>query len=245
MEQTYHFLESRTAPVIKRLASRCLEYTPQEKYYLTTFMAHQLTRVPRFRSVIEREIQNDFRQELCESAEDESRLRKSISDYLAANPDKKGSLTPEAVRESIARGGVRCAPTPLWVTAHAIHNALRFARVIFAAEWTFLISDGPSTFVTADQPVCLRSPGAKRLHIDTENAINPDLEITFALSPSCLLIAHQHTGWPQVRGADLAEVQNINCGMMPVADRYVFAAQRSDAALALEMRAHIEKKLRS
>ncbi|MCK4306347.1 MAG: DUF4238 domain-containing protein [Candidatus Eisenbacteria sp.] len=245
LEEIYQQSETRAAPVIKRLAAVNLDYSVKDKFNLTMFMAFQLTRVPGFRKLVKIGLEKHFAEETRRYLDNDTWLRKSLEDYRKAYPEKARGLSTASIRESFRTGRVRGVPNRPLVFANTIHNALVLAPAVFATRWTLFTTEatGGSGFMTADQPVCLRFPGARRTPIDSEKAENPDLEISFPISPSVLLVAHQHNEWPKSRRVAASEAANINCGMLPVVEKYVFSSHERLGRTSLLMWSHLQRNV--
>ena len=243
LEDLYQKIENRTTRLIRRLGAGAVSCTNQERYNLASFMAFQLTRAPGVHNRLKSALEAHFKTSVDEQLSDDVWLEHALGEFNEARSQGEEKLTPEIVRKAFRSGKVKGTPTPLLLMANALHNSLLFLPLLLNMEWTFLEAAGQAAFMTGDHPVCLRSLGARQIPIDTQAFDNPDLEVTFPISPSMLLLAHQHPGRPSSGRPSDAAIANINAGMLPCLTRYVYSSRKPDAELALEMWTHVRTRL--
>lgn len=233
IESIYSQIESRTARVMRKLWNGDLRLTAKDKYHLSIFLGLQLTRTPRFR----RASQDTLTKHALDWAEsfigDEEWLQKSLDKF---NVGKKPSETPlkvEDIRDFVKNKRFNIVPNLDYTLQTTLKSGLAFSVLIFAMQWLFVIAGEESRFFTSDVPVALLTPDAKPRKIDFEGSRNPELEISFPISPSCILFLREQEFPETVAFAGDDVVNEINRRIFPVVDKYVFCSSEQQGRWVL------------
>ena len=231
IEPIYSQIESRTACVMRKLWNGDLGLTDKDKYHLSIFLGLQLTRTPRFR----RASQDAMIKYVLDRAEnlvgDEECLQKSLDKFNV-----------EDIKSFVKNRRFNVVPNPDHILQMTLKSGLAFSVLIFAMQWLFVIAREELRFFTSDVPVALLTPDAKPRRIDFDAYYNSELEISFPISPSCILLLREQEFPENVAFAGDDVVNEINRRIFPVADKYVFCSseQQGRWVLAQEISTGIE-----
>lgn len=234
IEALYSQIESRAALVITNVRACNFQLSLEDRYNLSNFLGLQLTRVPRFREVTADTQVVRAQNWLQDFAQDEERMRAKLQDYNESRGDAGSMLTIESVRDSIEKKRFTLKPELDYVLGMTLNVGLEFARIIFGMNWSFVIATEGASFFTSDSPVALLTPDAKPRRIDFKNGRNPELEISFPISPSCSLLLHQHEVSESVVSIGAEQINEVNRRTFPVVARYVFCSSEQLGKWALK-----------
>lgn len=232
LENLYSQIESKTAGVISALRAHNFELSLQDRYDLSKFLGFQLTRVPRFRKAAEAGLRKHAQDWLQDFVQNEELLQAKLEEYGKSREDS--TLTVESIREFIEGRKYILMPDSDYVLGVTLRAGLDFTRVVFAMNWLYVVATEGASFFTSDQPVALLTPDAKPRKIDFRSGRNPELEISFPISPSCTLLLHQHKVPGNIVSVDKEQVRKINRRVFPTVDRYVFCSSKQLGEWVLE-----------
>src|SRR5207248_10300046 len=87
------------------------------------------------------------------------------------------------------------SPRRDFLIASTLKLGLMMAELVFSLNWSFVRADPGASFFTSDNPVGLLSPDGKPMKIRPEK-IDRRMEISFPISFSYILLAHQRNNTP-------------------------------------------------
>lgn len=236
IESIFSQIESRTATVIRKLRSGNFKLTEKERYHLSVFLGLQLARTPRFRKAG----QDALVKHALEQAEglvgNNEYLQKSLDKWNAGKKQSDAQLKAGDIRDFVKNRRFKIVPNPDYLLQLTLKGGLGFSKPIFLMHWLFVLSIGEARFFTCDVPVALLSPDAKPRKVDLDGAHNPELEISFPISPSCLLLLRDYDSPESLVSIGDNVVNEINRRVFPVVDRFVFCSSEQQGRWALEQR---------
>jgi len=227
-------IEDRAAPVIAKLRKQSYQLTFEDKDFLSEFIGQQISRVPIFRGYVDTRLDNDllkpyqdrFREKVLSDkfesdyGEDAAMIRKRVlsGDYPPVQPKFKGPFD--------RKDGVLLL---------SILHGHKFSSLMFGMNWIFLVTRDNEPFFTSDNPARFSFLSPESSKIDFNNP-DPDHEIAFPISPSCLLLAHYHNESEykhRYTFVDPLTVEEMNGGTFHTAHRYIFCSKEEQAVQVL------------
>lgn len=219
-------LESAVSSLLHDLPESSDALAVEDRAFLSRFVAVQMTRVPAYRSYLERTI---------------SKTRTIVVDMLThdrrlfahclrkAYPERAFSESQvERVFTAAGEGEWVIPADPESSLYHALKVAEGVAPLMDNMDWTFLV-DSDETLVTSDNPVQVFHSASRKL--SNSALLNRDAEITLPLTPRvCLVMAH---GKLPGRMASANAVKAMNEFRIFGARRFVYAHTRSGADAAI------------
>ncbi len=211
-------IEANTAELLDSIHRR-ERVTDQIKKELALFISFMLTRVPLFRSEIEKmadkhinhvgldDAITNFKQSI-EAFENELGIELNISENDFINlPSNRGSVLSLAHMFSIA------------------HN---YFPKLLNLKWRFLFSTPNYKYVTSDNPIYCYSPSASGA-LEHDDFFNDDLEITIPLSREVSLLAKRHNIQTGYGDAQKQTIKSINKRTIISAKSKVYSHIKSDS----------------
>ena len=236
IESIYSQIESRTALVMRKLWNGDFILTDKERYHLSIFLGLQFTRTPRFRNASNDASIKYALDWINSLVNDDKRLQASVDSYNMKEGSANAVLTTESIKNFITNGRFKITPHADYTLQMVLRAGIEFSKLIFTMHWLFVLSTEKACFFTCDVPVALLTPDAKPRKVDLEGAHNPELEMSFPISPSCMLLLQDH-GFPEALASAGDDVVNeINRRIFPVIDRYVFCSSGHQGRWAIEQR---------
>jgi hypothetical protein len=219
-------IETRAASAIRKLRAHKFQISDEERYNLANFMGLQLARVPAYREVVEVAMKQFAHKWLREYVMDDTRLKRRLKEYISKRGYSSDTLSPESIREYVLEGRLDVSPSKNYLIDATLRAGLNiFAPLIFVMRWTFVLASDRGTFFTSDNPVALLSPDAQPIPINLES-ISEELEISFPISPSCVLLAHSHDEHIRLLTATSDTITEINRRVFPTVKRFIFCSTR-------------------
>ncbi|MBM4432652.1 MAG: DUF4238 domain-containing protein [Chloroflexi bacterium] len=231
-------IEGRTATIMSKLRNGDFKLTEKERYYLSIFLGLQLARTPRFRKAGHDALVKYALEQANSLVDDNQRLQKSLDEWNARNKQSDVLLMSGGVRDFVKNKRFNIVPNPDYILGVTIKAGLELSELIFLMRWLFVLSAKEACFFTCDVPVALLTPDAKPRKVDFKGFQNPEIEISFPISPSCMLLL-RNRDFPESSvsvGDDV--VNEINRRIFPVVDRYVFCSSEQQGRWALAQRVH-------
>ncbi len=228
-------IENGANAVIRKLREPKFQVTLEDRYHLAHYLGLQFARVPIFREASRAAETKRAQDWLRLIVQDKARVQRKLDEYPIKADGRQSALTPESIRDAVLGGKIRIAPPDNfddYLLGLAMKATLDVSEAIFTRSWTFLHATGPETFFTSDNPVVLLTPDGK-----PSANLDERVEISFPISPSCMLSIHMESG-ARNRGiaVDTATVYEINKRMLPTAKRYVFCSTKKQGEWALSQR---------
>ena len=117
-----------------------------------------------------------------------------------------------------------------------LRSGLEFSELIFIIDWLFILASDKARFFTCDVPLAPLTPDARPIKVDLKDYHNPELELSFPISPICMLIMRGNYLPKAPIYANDGLVNEINRRIFPIVDRYVFCSSEAQAKWALKQR---------
>ncbi len=252
VEALYSALESKAAPVLRKLSSclfvlnaqarvalRCRQALPLsnwERFHLSRFVGFQICRGPGFRRTAQEVLVRQGQTHIDGLLQDEELL----SSYLARHRPQASTLGPEDMaeaREWLSNAKDRVSPNADYILQLGIHSGEEFSKLIFVSKWVLLRASRHGSFFTTDEPAALLTPDARPRPIDFDAGTSPELEIAFPVSRNRMLLFHQTALSARVARMNPGRVdQLMSRSHLPTMQRYAFCSSQEDARRILEAR---------
>jgi hypothetical protein len=221
VEDLYENFESRSAPLLARLQGG-YDLNVKERWTLSTYMALQLTRTPRFREAVR-----------C-SAEPLSRRLAERAFTTAAPLVRLREQAGLSVKEALRKYQPRIDFSRDQQIAIALKAALEnFGAFIFSNPWNIMRAPADAPFLTTDEPVSLLTPDAQPRSITfSPDERNPELQIAFVVSLRIALLVHQLDDKSRLIELTSRQVGTCNHGMLRAAHRWAYCNSQTQAEWA-------------
>jgi hypothetical protein len=230
VEETFNGpLESDAAPALARLLS---QDPPDalDKERICKFIAIQLIRTPRFRRLFGESIARAAMTGPQTIAASPVLFERSVKEQMAAGQLDLQGQSIEEFRQEVLQSFEHDVWTVNEETTLAAYDHLNpLVTVLFNMTWTTLEATGKRRFVTSDHPVVACAPERQVWwKFGTRLLQTSDMEITFPISPSIVLLGQ----WHQTPNTHViiceSDVAQINKRTIGWAEKYVFAAESSE-----------------
>jgi hypothetical protein len=229
-------VESKAAPVYKRLVSCLIPGYSQERADMAAFIALLYVRTPAMRreagELIGKHIQI---MNYAYGVHDEA-----FNTVVQGFEKKTGKTISVEEKKVLREGMIDPSPYILQIakerTFVALSAADNLAPIIFDMKWT-LLKPAHGFFFTSDNPVT-RVVDPKTVHpiYGDHGFNNKTVEVTFPLSPDVMLLMTWDYTMPSVMTLDRPAVKNANLLRTYFADRYLYAHIASSALQKLARR---------
>jgi len=231
-EQLYSKVENDAVPVFRKLRRGEWPLTDHERYELAKYMAFQLTRVPRWREQAELGVKDGAEEAFRSLFRDDKRFAGFVQHkYGASDP---ALVTAERKRlqvilDALDEGRVIVKPAKDRVMAIQLKAALMWIPVIGTMQFSRVHAHARVPFITTDQPVSTRSWDGVPIDIDFVNLVNTNLELTLAVSPDLLIVAHQRPPHEQEATADTVRANKTNILALESLNRFAICRSKAQA----------------
>ena len=234
IESIYSQIESRVAQVIRKLRDGNFKLTDKERYHLSIFLGLQLSRTPRFRKASDDTLIKHVQDSLDNFVNDDKRLQASLDSFNTKKVTPETALTIDSIRDFVKKKRFKVTANPDYTLQTTLQAGLQFSKLIFVMHWLFVIATEETRFYTSDVPVALLTPDAKPRKIDFEGSRNPELELSFPISPSCILFLREQEFPETVAFTGDDVINEINQRIFPVVDKHVFCSSEQQGRWVLE-----------
>src|SRR5512138_3794763 len=216
-------IETQAAPVIAKLRNEEFKLTFEERDSLSNFIGLQIGRVPIFRNFVDKRMDEALNE----------RLREVV---LSNTFESKYGKDADMIRQRVLSGKYPArfkfkAPVDKkdGVLLASLVLGHKFSFLIFGMNWVFLVTKESEAFFTSDNPARLLSPKPESASIDFSKP-DPNLEISFPISPFCALLASYHNvSQYRVISVDSPTVNELNRRVLPTVDKYIFCCKQEQA----------------
>ncbi len=154
VEDAYSDLESRAAPVIRRIEAQHELPSGEQLRDLLGFVAHLVTRGRHHRGWL-RYATNRMNKLHLEMVAGTPEQLSETTERLRADAVDVGALDHDRVREIIDSDKYRIEPNQTWLVAHAVVDAERIFSLLRERHWGLLVAHGTDRFICSDKPVTL------------------------------------------------------------------------------------------
>lgn len=217
-------IESRVAPIIRKLANPKYVLTPENAGHLVIFVGFMFARVPSWRENLDRIAAQLTRETQLQLAQDEQKFHQLCAD-VERSTGKSLTVEAEELRQFILKGDYELVQksmafnlTAMFVTAlSAIRELETYGMQVFhAPEGRF--------FLTSDSPVYTIRPDAKGQATLGMGFGWPDVEVYFPLNKrACLRMRRGIQAGGRI--AEEGRVKEINDLIMATASRYLYSSE--------------------
>lgn len=211
-------IETKTGSLLKNIHRR-ERFTDQNKKELALFISFMLTRVPLFRSEIEKMAAKHLKHVGSDNAK--SNFKASLETFGTILGIEPNISENELIDLPSNRGSV-------FSLAQIFYIAFNYFPKFLNLKWRFLFSSQNYKYVTSDNPIYFYSPSAcgALMHDDL---LNDDIEITIPLSKEVSLIATRHNIQTGYGNAQKQTIKSINKRTVLSAKSKVYSHIKSDS----------------
>jgi hypothetical protein len=169
-------------------------------------------------------------------------LQESLDKWNAKNKLSDVPLMAGDIRDFVKNRRFKIVPNPDYILQLTLKAGLELSKPIFLMHWLFILSIEKAHFFTCDVPMALLSPDAKPRGMDLDGARNPELEMSFPISPSCMLLLRDQDFPEYLVSIGDDAVNEVNRRVFPAADRFVFCTSEQQGRWALSQRIDKNRK---
>ncbi len=219
-------LEDQVAPIIASVAKDDRHVSETEKEWLALFIGTMQGRTPAGRWLAENKIGPAANEILKQAAADHSKLRSFIEENYHL-PESHG-FDLEEIRQDILAGRAESISARQDFRLQSIIEVGKMvAQVLLEMNWQTIYSEGPSFFLTSDDPVVSHTidEQANRFHLRMGVGA-PGVNIWFPLCRTVCLRINKSCESGCGRWVS-AGIRLINKLAIMCADRWVYASERS------------------
>ena len=217
IEDYFQKIETNTGILLAKIHQR-KKLTEQDRKELALFVSFMFTRVPLFRSEIEKMAAEHINNVGLDAAISDFKISlATIGTELGINPNISEN---ELIKLPSLRGSV-------FSLTQIFHVAIDFFPKILNLKWRFLLSNQDYKYVTSDNPLYFCSPSASGA-LPRGDFLNNDIEITLPLSKEVALIAKRHNIHSGYGSAQTQTIKYINRNTVISAKNYVYSSIKSD-----------------
>ena len=234
-------LESLAAPILARLQRPDAELTVEEIALLAHFLALMYARVPRTIKAIAELREIDAFERLKWVADQPDllrRFREERRERLGRDVQGEGELI-DLLRNAEKHFRVEVDPKAALVDALKVAPSIA-EFLYYRMNWCICRAPKNVFFITSDMPVCIFLPTAPGRGIFGGGVGQPDVEISFPVSPEILiLIDYRHTQHHMAVSEAFVHTKNTHMSM--TAERWVISHLRSRYVDQLVRRASVTR----
>jgi hypothetical protein len=225
LEELLQSYEGQIAPVFRKIESHS-ELTNEEREVFSTFLGLTLTRVPNFRSMIEKYYGRFIKETSLRMAK--RGLFDDIRDELAKDGKPVNEELHAKAVKMMKNGEFDVEVFPHASIEFFLRSAVDAANLFHQMHWIFLLAEGRYPFVTSDNPLAYTVPMQDPKSSYGVGLGHPKVEVTFPLTQELALFA----GWRDFAGlyqrATDATVQTVNKRTIKNAQRFIYASFKDE-----------------
>lgn len=226
-EEALSKADNEAAPVLAKLLESH-QLTPAERECFSRFLALTMVRGPVYRGNFER-----MNAAIVKRLTQRRARAGAFDDIL-----KRGAAAGEKLRQILDAGDFEVDVLPQ-ISLPIIGQALgRFAPVFERMSWVLITAPAGHRYVTSDNPLTYMDPTHDPRSPYGVGLMTAAVQVAMPLSTDVALITgwdDEHEGSLGVLPGEGAWVEDINVRTVVRAERFVWAAERSDALLRLVM----------
>ena len=216
-------VESRAAPIIRRLANPQFEIKPAELGDLYLFVAFMFVRVPSWREHLDTLFTETVKREQIRTASDKESFHKRCLEIEEMSGKPLGDY--ERLRQYILKGEYRIIQeSRAFNLASMFDSGITVARLLQSFSYEILYAPKESSFLTSDSPVFTVMPDGKGTASIGMGFGWRDVQVHFPLNKrACLRLrrgVHPSAVWLHPRS-----MSTINKVIMATATRYAYSSQ--------------------
>jgi hypothetical protein len=218
IEDYFEKIETKNGIIFAKIHKR-EKLTEQDRKGLALFVSFMLTRVPWFRSEIEKMAADHINHVGLDAAISDFRISLgTIGTALGIKPN----ISEQELRELPSRRG------SVFSLAQIFHVAIDFFPKLLKLKWLFLFSSRDYKYVTSDNPLYFYSASATG-SLPRDDFHNNDIEITLPLSKEVALIANRLNIQDGYGKAQAQQIKTLNKRTVMSATSYVYSSINSDS----------------
>lgn len=218
VEDYFEKLETKNGIIFAKIHKR-EKLTEQDRKDLALFVSFMLTRVPWFRSEIEKMAAHHINHVGLDTAITDFRISlETIGPALGINPN----ISEKELRELPSRRG------SIFSLAQSFHVAKDYFAKLLNLKWLFLFSSRDYKYVTSDNPIYFYSASGGG-SLPRDDFHNDDIEVTLPLSKGVALIANRLNIHDSYGDAQTRQIKTLNKRTVMSAMEYVYSSINSDS----------------
>ncbi|HEX8817536.1 MAG TPA: DUF4238 domain-containing protein [Terriglobales bacterium] len=216
-------LESRAAPIIRKLANPQYLLTPENAAQVIMFVAFQFARVPSWREHLDRMASDLMMNHLRKEAGDKEKFYQTCAEIENSNGKKLG-LDFEELRQDVIQKRFDIQQSTAFNLGSMVTSAAGIAKELATWGYEGLYAPEGSFFVTSDSPVYTVQPDGNGMASIGMGFGWQNVEVYCPLNKRMCFRMKRGI---QPRGVfvDLAHVDQINTLMMMTATQYLYSSQ--------------------
>lgn len=222
-ENMLKVIESRAAPIVRKLANPQFTLTPEMAGDLYMFVCFMFVRVPSWRENLDRMTARVVRDNSLQIASDKEKFRKLCADYENATGKSVGDY--EELRRYVLKGNYELEQKSNAFNLGAMFTSgLDLIEVLSNFGYRVLYAPTGKFFWTSDAPVgTLRPEGNGRATVGMGFGW-PGVEVYFPLNKrACLMLKRKIQ--PSVGVIEAGHVDQINRLTMATAEKYLYSSE--------------------
>jgi hypothetical protein len=223
-EKVLEGIESRAAPVVRKLANPGFNPTPEQMSHVYLFVAFMFTRVPSWREYLDNMFGKIAREKHMALARDKEKFYKSCAD-MERDTGEPLNMDYEELRQYAAKGDYRVVQSSrAYNLGSMIESAAHLAGILRHFNYELLYAPKGVFFVTSDSPVVtVRPDGGGKSTIGMGFA-RPGVQVHFPLNKRVFLRMRKNImSWMLLIGE--RRVREINRLTMATATRYLYSSE--------------------
>lgn len=206
IEDFFAEVESSSAPIYRKVISQ-IPITDDEREMFSNFLYFTLARVPNFLNYMSWFYKNG-----------DTINEKGSNNFMEEQPMQHDV-------EAIMEEGMQLIPEGLSTLEFMIEMSQIFAPIISKMTWQFAIAPKGKLFVTSDNPLILNDPSSKKITSTFAGWTNPNIHLTFPITPGLCMFATWDKKKNTYFNADLRFMKAVNFRTSFFATRFIFSSR--------------------
>lgn len=222
-ENILKVIESRAAPIVRKLANPQFRLTPEAAGDLFMFASFMFVRVPSWREYLDKTAVRIVRDNSLQIASDKDKFRKSCADYENATGKSVGDY--EKLRQYVLKGNYELEQKSKAFNLGAMFTSgLDLIEQLSNFGYRVLYAPAGKFFWTSDAPVCTLRPEGNR-HATVGMGFGwPGVEVYFPLNKRTCLMLKRKTQ-PSASVIEAGHVDQINRLTMATAEKHLYSSE--------------------
>jgi len=223
-EDTLEEIESRAAPIMRKMANPEFAPSPEQMGHVYLFVAFMFARVPSWREYLDKLLSQHVREEQLNTAKDKEKFYKVCFD-AEQDAGKPLGMDYEEMRQYVLAGDYEIVQgSTAFNLGSMFQSALNVAQELQKFGYEVLYSPVGEFFVTSDSPVFTVQPDGAGQASFGMGFGREGVEVYFALNKRACLKLKKGIE-PAAVGVTDRGVMQINRGTMMNATRFLYSSQ--------------------
>ena len=222
VEEALSRLESRVAPILRRVIASQQVPRGKERLMCAFLLAVMLTRTAKARKEINAAIQDLARKMNLVVAQSEDRL-KAVVRRMERETGKHVDMPVDKLRKFILDGQYDIIPGKQWSLMAMIQVSPTLVPVLAGMKWRIHVAPNQCVYVTSDNPVVIAESGTSRL-LSPCGLFTNNVMVTLPLN-SQVCLSLMWTGSDGNYGVTKRKVLETNKRTIVFADKYVYSSK--------------------